>query len=73
MLVHRMAETFLDALTEEETGDLESVGRRRSYGSNVTLFHEGDDAGPVVVLLAGRVKLATIGGARGDHGRARPG
>jgi CRP-like cAMP-binding protein len=54
---------FLDALTEEEAADLHAAGRRRSYGAHVTLFHEGDDAGPVVVLLSGRVKIATIGGA----------
>jgi CRP/FNR family cyclic AMP-dependent transcriptional regulator len=58
-----MPETFLDALTEEEAGDLQAAGRRRSYPAGVTLFHEGDDAGPVVVLLGGRVKVATIGGA----------
>ena len=54
---------FLDALTDEEVADLRAAGRRRAYGAGVTLFHEGDDAGPVVVLLAGRVKVATIGGA----------
>jgi CRP-like cAMP-binding protein len=54
---------FLDALTDEEVADLHAAGRRRAYGANVTLFHEGDDAGPVVVLLSGRVKVATIGGA----------
>jgi CRP/FNR family transcriptional regulator, cyclic AMP receptor protein len=58
-----MDETFLDALTEDEAADLHAAGRRRSYGANTTLFHEGDDAGPVVVLLAGRAKVATIGGA----------
>jgi CRP/FNR family transcriptional regulator, cyclic AMP receptor protein len=56
-----MADTFVDALTDEEAGDRHAAGRRRSYGANVTVFHEGDDAGPVVVLLAGRVKVATIG------------
>ena len=58
-----MDETFLDALTEDEAADLHAAGRRRAYGANTTLFHEGDDAGPVVVLLAGRAKVATIGGA----------
>lgn len=57
-----MGETFLDALTEEEAADLHAAGRRRSYGPGVTLFHEGDDSGPVVVLLGGRVKVATVGG-----------
>jgi len=53
----------MTALTEEEVADLHAAGRRRAYGAAVTLFHEGDDAGPVVVLLSGRVKVATIGGA----------
>jgi len=54
--------TFLEALTEEEAAELHAAGRRRTYGPAVTLFHEGDDAGPVVVLLSGRVKVSTIGG-----------
>jgi len=58
-----MDESFLDALTEEEAAELRAAGRQRSYPANVTLFHEGDDAGPVVVLLAGRVKVGTISGA----------
>jgi CRP/FNR family transcriptional regulator, cyclic AMP receptor protein len=58
-----MAESFLDALTEEEAADLHAAGRRRAYGPGVTLFHEGDDAGPVVVLLTGRVKVSTLGGS----------
>lgn len=58
-----MSESFLDALTEDEATDLHAAGRRRAYGPGVTLFHEGDDAGPVVVLLSGRVKVSTIGGS----------
>jgi CRP-like cAMP-binding protein len=58
-----MSETFLDALTDEEAADLHAAGRRRAYGPGVTLFHEGDDSGPVVVLLSGRAKVATLGGA----------
>jgi CRP-like cAMP-binding protein len=56
-----MSETFLDALTDEEVADLHAAGRRRAYGPGVTLFHEADDSGPVVVLLSGRVKVATVG------------
>jgi CRP/FNR family cyclic AMP-dependent transcriptional regulator len=55
-----MAEGFLEGLSREETQALEAVGRRCSYGRNVTLFHEGDEAGPVVVLLRGRVKLTML-------------
>ena len=52
-----MAETFLEALTPEEAADLRASGRERHYDANVALFHEGDDAGSVIVLLAGRAKL----------------
>ena len=52
-----MAKTFLEALTPEEVADLRASGRERHYDANVALFHEGDDAGSVIVLLAGRAKL----------------
>jgi CRP/FNR family cyclic AMP-dependent transcriptional regulator len=52
-----MGETFLEALTPEEVADLRASGRERHYEANVALFHEGDDAGSVIVLLAGRTKL----------------
>ena len=52
-----MAETFLEALTPDEVTDLRASGRERHYDANVALFHEGDDAGSVIVLLAGRAKL----------------
>jgi CRP-like cAMP-binding protein len=58
-----MAGAFLDALTETEADDLRSIGRQRGYGVNVTLFHQGDDAGPVVVLLTGRAKVASLSSA----------
>jgi CRP/FNR family cyclic AMP-dependent transcriptional regulator len=58
-----MPEPFLAALSAEEAADLEAAGRRRAFGAGVTVFHEGDDAGAVVVLLAGRVKVGTVGGA----------
>jgi CRP/FNR family transcriptional regulator, cyclic AMP receptor protein len=55
-----MAGAFLDALTEAEADDLRGSGRIRDYGPNVTLFHQGDDAGPVLVLLDGRVKVVAL-------------
>jgi CRP-like cAMP-binding protein len=58
-----MAETFVNALTEDEVAELNAAGRRRSYGAAVTIVHEGDDAGPVVVLLQGRAKVSTVGAA----------
>lgn len=54
---------FLDALTQPEADDLHAAGRRRAYGANVTLFHQGDDAGPVLVLLAGRAKVVSLASA----------
>ena len=70
-----MAETFLEALTPEEVTDLRASGRERHYEANVALFHEGDDAGSVIVLLAGRVKLTVPSSSRagGDRRRARAG
>src|SRR5690349_15197473 len=62
-MLARMEDTFLGALTAEEADDLHAAGRRRTYPARVTIFHEGDDAGPVVVLLAGRAKVGTVGGA----------
>lgn len=58
-----MADAFLDALTETEAEDLRSIGRPRAYGANVTLFHQGDEAGPVVVLLSGRAKVVSLSSA----------
>jgi CRP/FNR family transcriptional regulator, cyclic AMP receptor protein len=52
-----MAGAFMGALSEAEAAELRSMGRERAYGANVTLFHQGDDAGPLIVLLAGRVKV----------------
>jgi CRP/FNR family cyclic AMP-dependent transcriptional regulator len=52
-----MAERFLEALTPEEAAELRASGRERHYEGNVALFHEGDDAGSVIVLLTGRAKL----------------
>src|SRR5918999_5153379 len=51
------AEGFLGALADEDADALRAVGVRRTYGANVTLVHQADEAGPVVVLLRGRVKI----------------
>ena len=60
MLARAMAGTFLDELSETEAEDLRSAGRVRAYGAGVTLFHQGDEAGPVIVLLSGRAKVASL-------------
>jgi CRP-like cAMP-binding protein len=61
-----MPEGFLGKLSREQTDALHAVAMPRSYGPHVEILHEGNDAGAVVVLLRGRVKVATIGagGAR---------
>jgi CRP/FNR family cyclic AMP-dependent transcriptional regulator len=57
-----MPDTFLDSLTAEEAAELSASGTRRAYGANVTLFRQGDDAGAVMVLLQGRVKVVGSAG-----------
>ena len=52
-----MAKSFFEALPPEEVAALRASGRERHYDANVALFHEGDDAGSVIVLLEGRAKL----------------
>jgi CRP-like cAMP-binding protein len=49
--------TFLDSLTLREVSDLRASGRERRFDAGAAIFHEGDDAGSVIVLLAGRTKL----------------
>jgi CRP-like cAMP-binding protein len=61
-----MAGAFLDALSEAEAAELRSIGRERSYAANVTLFHHGDEAGPLIVLLAGRVKAVALTSSGGE-------
>lgn len=54
---------FLGALSEEDRRDLRELGRVRSYAAGDTIFHEGDDAGSVSVLLQGRVKVSSVSAA----------
>jgi len=49
---------FLSELEPGVRADLEKLGMVRHYRRGDVLFHEGDDAGAVVVLLDGRVKAA---------------
>ncbi len=58
-----MVGSFIDALTQPEAEDLRAAGRRASYGAGVTLFHQGDDAGSVIVLLVGRAKVSSLSSA----------
>jgi CRP/FNR family transcriptional regulator, cyclic AMP receptor protein len=54
------AEPFLHALAPEEADALRAAASKRTYGVNVTLIHQADESGPVVVLLSGRVKIVVI-------------
>jgi CRP/FNR family transcriptional regulator, cyclic AMP receptor protein len=53
------AQGFLDALSLEEANALRASAMQR-YGANVTLIHQADDGGPVVLLVAGRVKITVV-------------
>jgi CRP-like cAMP-binding protein len=51
---------FLAALTEDDARELRALGRVRTYSAGDAIYHQGDDAGSVSVLLEGRVKIATV-------------
>jgi CRP-like cAMP-binding protein len=55
---------FLASLSDEDADALRTAGVRRTYRGHVTLVHQDDDAGPVVVLLGGRAKIAVTEGGR---------
>ena len=51
---------FLGKLEDDEAGALHDAGRKKRYGAAEALFHEGEVSNRVVVLLSGRVKIATV-------------
>ena len=51
---------FLHALDEDDRRALLELGGTRSYASGDTIFHQRDEAGGVVVLLEGRVKVSLL-------------
>jgi CRP/FNR family transcriptional regulator, cyclic AMP receptor protein len=55
---------FLSELAAEERSELERLGSVRRYRRGDVLFHEGDDAGAVLVLLGGHVKAAMMNDGR---------
>src|SRR4051795_6338912 len=59
-----MAEGFLSELAADERADLEALGSLRRYRRGDVLFHQGDDAGAVLVLLEGHVKAAMLNDGR---------
>jgi CRP/FNR family transcriptional regulator, cyclic AMP receptor protein len=59
-----VAAGFLEELEAAERADLEQLGAVRRYRRGDVLFHQGDDAGAVVVLRDGHVKATML-----DDGR----
>jgi CRP-like cAMP-binding protein len=59
-----VADEFLSELAADERAELEQLGSVRRYRRGDVLFHEGDDAGAVLVLLAGHVKAAMLNDGR---------
>jgi len=57
-------DTFLDRLTAEQRSDLFAAGTRRRYPAGSTVFHVGEPAHEVLVVLAGEVK-ALVGSLDG--------
>jgi CRP-like cAMP-binding protein len=65
---------FLASLSDEDADALRAAGVRRRYGAQVTLVHQDVEAGPVVVLLGGRAKIAvTEAGREAIFGVVGPG
>ena len=64
MLSRMTPEGFLASLSVDEADALRAAGVRRTYGASVTLLHQADEAGPVVVLVRGRAKIAVLGDDR---------
>jgi CRP/FNR family cyclic AMP-dependent transcriptional regulator len=54
--------SFLDALKPDEVAWLEHHGVRRRFPRGTTLFHEGQVSDRVMLLAAGRVKIASSTG-----------
>src|SRR5438552_1384699 len=50
---------FWELLTGAEAADLEQRGRRRRYRRGAVIFHEAQPCQAVVVLVSGRVKVAS--------------
>jgi CRP/FNR family cyclic AMP-dependent transcriptional regulator len=59
-------EKFWNLLDEPDQASLEQVGRRLAHPAGTILLAEGDRAESVLVLMAGRVKVISVG-ARGHQ------
>jgi CRP-like cAMP-binding protein len=52
---------FLAALEPADRAALLALGTRRRYAAGVTIAHEHDEAGSVLVVLTGQVSASTLG------------
>ncbi|HXD66119.1 MAG TPA: Crp/Fnr family transcriptional regulator [Solirubrobacteraceae bacterium] len=52
---------FLGALSDDERAAFQAAGRLRQVAKGEAIFHEGDDAGGVVAVIDGTVKVSLIG------------
>jgi CRP/FNR family transcriptional regulator, cyclic AMP receptor protein len=59
-----LADGFLSELADDERAELEQLGSVRRYRRGDVLFHQGDDAGAVLVLMSGHVKAAMLNDGR---------
>jgi CRP/FNR family transcriptional regulator, cyclic AMP receptor protein len=59
-----VVEGFLSELAADERAELEQLGSLRRYRRGDVVFHQGDDAGAVLVLLSGHVKAAMLNDGR---------
>jgi CRP/FNR family cyclic AMP-dependent transcriptional regulator len=51
---------FADALEPDELAELRGAASTRRYPRGDTLFHHGDEAGSVLLLVSGHVKVAEV-------------
>ena len=56
-----MTESFLTELSPDELSGFRAAGRTRRFGPGEMVFREGDDAGGVMAIVSGRMKVAVAG------------
>ncbi len=56
-----MTESFLAGLSPDELSDFRAAGRTRRFGQGEMVFREGDDAGGVMAIVSGRMKVSVAG------------
>jgi CRP/FNR family cyclic AMP-dependent transcriptional regulator len=59
-----VGEGFLSELAADERAELEQLGSVRRYRRGDVVFHQGDDAGAVLLILSGHTKAAMLNDGR---------